>query len=257
MHGRPCRAQRCAPVEVVVEPEQQQEGAMLLVKRIVCLANSRKYAGHCVAGKNLDRESTGQWIRPVSERPFQAVSWDERQYRDGSEPRVLDIIALPVKNSQPNSYQSENWLVDPERHWAYAGTLSWRDLHAFAETPLSLWRNGSNTTHGLNDRVLFTEAKTMQRSLYLIGLAAISVRVFAPGVRFGETRRRVQASFTYRDVPYRLWITDPVLEQRYRACDDGVYPIGPCFATISLGEPVKDGYCYKLVAAIIERGMGD
>jgi hypothetical protein len=40
------------------------------------------------------------------------------------------------------------------------------------------------------------------------------------------------------------------VERTYLARDDGRYQIGECFATISLGEP-HEGYCYKLVAALI------
>ena len=33
--------------------------------KIVCLANSRKISGRCIAGKIMD---SGKWIRPVSSR---------------------------------------------------------------------------------------------------------------------------------------------------------------------------------------------
>ncbi|HXF07312.1 MAG TPA: hypothetical protein VNK45_02110 [Candidatus Acidoferrales bacterium] len=56
-------------------------------------------------------------------------------------------------------------------------------------------------------------------------------------------------------VPYHLWVTDPIYERAYLARSDGDYGIGESFVTVSLGEPHK-GYCYKLIAAIIERGGG-
>ena len=87
-------------------------------KRIVCLANSRKWSGRCIAGKEIQEDGrVGDWIRPVSDRDSQEVSEEERQYEDGSDPRVLDVIDVPILNAQPKDYQQENWLLDPEYYW--------------------------------------------------------------------------------------------------------------------------------------------
>jgi hypothetical protein len=44
-----------------------------------------------------------------------------------------------------------------------------------------------------------------------------------------------------------------VVEREYLAQDNGEYQIGESYLTVSLGEPHDDGYCYKLVAAVIRR----
>lgn len=48
-----------------------------------------------------------------------------------------------------------------------------------------------------------------------------------------------------------MWVTDPVIEREYLAKDDGDHGLGECYLTMSLGERSDDGYCYKLIAAVI------
>jgi len=44
------------------------------------------------------------------------------------------------------------------------------------------------------------------------------------------------------------------MEAAYKDRGAGIYPIGECFVTVSLSEPHDDGYCYKLVAAVMTPG---
>jgi hypothetical protein len=62
---------------------------MAAVKRIVCLANSRKLSGRCIAGKEFGGNAAGTWIRPVGAREHGEVSEYERQYEDGSDPQKI------------------------------------------------------------------------------------------------------------------------------------------------------------------------
>ncbi len=47
---------------------------MKTVKQVVCLANSRKLNGRCIAGKELVQGKATDWIRPVSTREHEEVS---------------------------------------------------------------------------------------------------------------------------------------------------------------------------------------
>jgi hypothetical protein len=38
-----------------------------VIKRILCLANSRKLSGRCVAGTEIVKGRPGTWLRPVSD----------------------------------------------------------------------------------------------------------------------------------------------------------------------------------------------
>lgn len=117
----------------------------MLVKRIVCLANSRKLNGRCVAGIEITGGKRRGWIRPVSAREHQEVSEYERQYESGADPRVLDMGDVPLLNAKPHEYQQENWLLDPARYWVKTGTATWDDLDRLADRPEPLWINGHNT----------------------------------------------------------------------------------------------------------------
>jgi hypothetical protein len=221
-----------------------------MIKRLVCLANSRKRYGRCIAGRELLQGELGQWVRPVSDREHEEVSEYERQYEDGSDPRVLDIIDVPLIRARGNRHQPENWLLDPGRYWSKAGEFKHKNLHFLADPQGELWINGRDTYNGLNDFVLVDEADRIGGSLKLIFVDSLQLYVYSPGQVFGNRKRRVQAAFSFSRVGYRLWVTDPLIETRYLAQPNGVHTLGPSYLTVSLGEPLDDR-CYKLVAAII------
>lgn len=226
---------------------------MSTIKRIVCLANSRKLNGRCIAGIELTQDGIAQgWIRPVSAREHEEVSEYERQYEDGSDPKVLDVIEVPLLEHRPNAFQEENWLLDPQYYWVRVGRIDWGGLAPLATPIAGLWVNGHHTYNGLNDSIPLELAATVTSSLCLIRVSSLQLHVFAPGEAFGNSKRRVQGHFRHQGTEYRLWVTDPVFERCYLAKPNGYYALEECFLTVSLGEPLN-GVCYKLIAAIIPR----
>ncbi len=222
------------------------------LKRIVCLANSRKLTGRCIAGLEWSEEQViGSWVRPVSARENQEVSEYERQYSNGNDPRVLDIINIPVIGPQPKDHQSENWLLNPDYYWEKVGEFSRSALSELVAPIAPLWIDGQSTYHGQNDKVSLESIGSVADSLRLIHVGRLDLAVFNPGEAFGTPKRRVQGQFTHGGTEYKLWVTDPQYERAYLAKPDGTYGIGECYLTISLGEPFKGAY-YKLIAAIIE-----
>lgn len=222
-----------------------------MIKRIICLANSRKVSGRCVAGREMpERRVLGPWIRPVSDRQDGEVSWRERHYQNGTDPRLLDIIDIPLLGPRTKPNQPENWLLDPRYYWSKTGEFRYEHLSNLTEATCTLWVNGSSTYNGLNDYVSADEANAASGSLKLIAVDDLRLRVYSPSGSFGDSKRRVQAIFSFNKDDYRLWVTDPEIEQTYLAQPDGVYDLGPHYLTVSLGEP-WNGRCYKLVAAII------
>lgn len=166
---------------------------------------------------------------------------------------VLDVIDVPVLEARPRTFQSENWLLDPNYYWSKVERLTPRDLPDYVDNAGPLWLNVGSTRAGLNDQIPLDQANGLTSSLTLVRVPSVRISVLSTGAAFGNPRRRVQARLVLGGVDYSLWVTDPIYERRYLAQENADYELGPSFLTLSLGEPYS-GYVYKLVAAIIEEG---
>jgi len=219
---------------------------------IVCLANSRKPpSGRCVAGREVTSSGFGDWIRPVSARSSQEVSEEERRYQDGTDPMVLDLIAIEMTHPQPQHHQQENHLIDADHCWVKRGTVSWRDLQPAVEDPAGpLWLNGYSSSCGHNDRVPEDRAIGLPRSLYLVRPDELTLIVASEGGDFGPPRRRLRARFSLSGHSYCAVVTDPWMECQCLAGSDGESKLDDALLCVSLGE-VFHGYAYKLAAAVI------
>lgn len=226
---------------------------MNFTKQIVCLANSRKHSGRCIAGKEVLEQGFGGWIRPISARQSAEISEEERRYKDGTSPRVLDIIQIPMISAAPHLYQTENFVIDAHCYWSKTGTVSWNALKPLLDEPASIWTNGDSTYYGANDRMKLDVAGRHNHSLVLIQPSGLKIHVTTEGAEFGNPRRRVRAAFRYQGEFYRLIVTDPVAECAFLGKDDGIHALEDAYLCVSLGEAHTDGSCYKLVAAIITR----
>lgn len=221
-------------------------------KKIVCLASSKKPGGRCVAGKEVAGATYGGWIRPISVRPTAEISLDERQYENGDDPEILDVIDIPMMAAAPRVHQTENHMIDSEYYWTQVGSVTWDKIDDMADTPLTLCGNGDSTYHGCNDRMTSTVAAAYSNSLWLIKPDQVTIRVLTPGIAFGNNKRRVRADFKYRSVHYNFGVTDPIVERSFLARENGDYPIAvDIYFCVSLAEAHTDNYCYKLVATII------
>lgn len=216
-------------------------------KEIVVFANSRKTSGRCIAGKELDEGRPGDWVRPVSSRPTQEVSEEERAFEDGSDPKLLDIVSIPCLEERPDPHQIENHLLDPDYYWSHEGRIDWQQLPSWCDSPEVLWNTEDSSSTGLNNRV--ARGYRGGVSLYLVQLDALDILV-GPASDHPRAKRTVRAEFDYRGTPYQLAVTDPVIERDYRRRPNGTYPLANPFVCISLGDLYK-GYYYKLVAAIL------
>ncbi|KUF20202.1 hypothetical protein AT728_31100 [Streptomyces silvensis] len=221
---------------------------METTKRLVCLANSRKHHGRCVAGIDM---ASNTWVRPISDRTGHEVAEHERRYGNGAEPRVLDVIEMRLVERRRSGFQRENWLMDPTVRWRRTGRASWDDLRRLEQPAEPLWINsGDDTYKGVNDRVSVAQAAGLTDSLRLIRVDSVTITVEQA---YDPSRGlEVRAGFRHSECAYILRVTDCVYEERFKGRGVGSYRIGESFLTVSLGEEWS-GYYYKMVAAIIER----
>jgi ATP-dependent DNA helicase RecQ len=237
---------------------------MTSYKTIICLANSRKKGGYCIAGKEIiNHQVTSNWVRPVSDTetgelyhpyvilkiPFPKLpKWlnsilslfIKRQFR----PQVLDIITVPLVKHKPHAYQRENYLIDIHQDWIKeTKIISPTQLTQWCDVVPSLWINDYHSSTGLNDRIpLAKVTNSINSSLLLIIPEHFLIKVLP---------EKVRAEFVFNQQKYSLVITDPQIEKIYRIKPPGDYPIQKkAYLCISLSEPFK-GHCYKLVAAVI------
>lgn len=237
-------------------PPSESDAPLPAETRIVCLANSRKYSGYCFAGKVLPEKrpglsaiaDAGPWVRPVGSSDTGELALTQMTLADGSLPRLLDIIDIPLGPGLPREYQSENHALRPVP-WRRTGRLPQDHLSHLCDQPEGLWENGWASLSGQNDRLPEETARRRhQTSLYLIQPQHLTVIVETGA----QLLKQVRAAFVYQGQSYRFMVTDPEIERRFMMQPSGEYPITDPQAclTISLGEPFQ-GFCYKLVAAIL------
>ena len=227
---------------------------MAYTKRILCLANSYKTGGRCIAGREVIQNSFADWIRPVSHRPHHEINCLEMCYGNGGSASVLDYMDITFQSPQPYDFQTENHLIDAVR-WSHAGTANWADLQNAVDTISGpLWRNGESTYHGRNDKIQENLANQIQSSLMLIRPENANIRVEDEPQYKGGYKRAVRAHFEYSGFNYIIKITDPIALAKYKPLDEGRYPLDDALFCLSLGE-TYEGYAFKLVAAIFTPDM--
>ena len=218
-------------------------------RTFVCFANSRKTSGRCVAGKELINGQPAGWIRPVSSRPTHEISIDERRYQDGRDPDLLHVVSVQFLAAQALPHQPENHLIDDGYYWSQQGTLDFRNIDPWLDTPTTLWDAGYSGYAFTNNRVPDTVASPA--SLYLIRVPSLTLVVGAKSADY--PKRIVRGEFTHGRWPYCLAVTDPHVEAAYLARPDGRYTLDEPVLAVSLGDPFQ-GYFYKLIAAVLYDG---
>ena len=219
------------------------------VFEIICLANSRKLSGRCIAGLRTDGRG---WIRPVGESPDGTLFQGHYILENGSEARVLDVLKIDFTRPRPDPYQPENWLIRGKRWELVARPAPLKDQRAFHSYIVP----GPTLFGNQSDRVsveTFTKAPA-EASLALV-IPDSMEWIIKKNIR---GKRQIRALFSLSGTLYDLGVTDPMFEQYLKSLPLGNYSLksiglrktDKLLLTVSLGEPFQ-GDCYKLITSVL------
>ncbi len=221
---------------------------------ILCLANSRRHGGHCIAGKvfheNAEGGSFGKWIRPVSARKKRELSPAEIRYDDGKMPKLLDFIEIPLAKYMPDGHQTENYLINTEKPWHKVGSASWSQAKTAVDAlpRKMLWVNQESSAEsvGKRDLVRGSSLRKITDSLYLIHPDSLKI-----GFTYNSLgRKQIRGMFQLHGKEYSLVVTDLIMKKKDYPKEDGPYSIQDALLCVSLAMPYIDD-AYKLIAGVI------
>ena len=203
---------------------------------MLCLANSWKSGGRCVAGLRLD---DGSWIRPVSDAEDGELTLRQCTLDNGRQAKPLDVVRVYLKEASPRPHQPENWRVTA-RQWRFRGHMSLRDATRILKQASEVHESGifGNGTDRVSWRDISSQSGGgMESSLTL-------VKTTAPEFQWGRKWGQKRAVFDHGGTTYDLAMTfedSPSVGQSH----------AKWYFTVSLGE-LFHGNCYKLIAGAIE-----
>lgn len=228
----------------------------MYTRDIVILANSRKYNGHCIAGKDL---KTGEWIRLINNRsePFTGNDLLFLCNREAG-PNLLDCYTIPFSERCPEYYQPENERITGEK-WICLERYPFEKIHELVDPPPYEWlgnRQYDPADHFDRVRSNLLKVQTIRKSLLFRNVSYS--RNEAELIYFAEKRGfRPSLRFTCSGTRYKLKITDIKIPQN-PALRPATKRVMSAYVTIGLGHPFEaaDNAHFKLVVGIIRSTEG-
>lgn len=215
----------------------------------LCLANSYKSHGRCVAGLRMDGRG---WVRPITQHEHGTLHPDEYHARNGREFQLLDIISLDLVEACPTPYQPENWAgafpADFVRRATEREAVALLDANLHTHEPL--FGNQS-------DRVPQATLDDRPASYSLAVIQPHDVTIHVRPNYHGNKRGHAAFNFGHYEQS-AISITDPAWQSRCRDLNFGQHTLADLgiieetsrvLFIVSLTEPFQ-AHCYKVVAGI-------
>lgn len=214
-----------------------------MLTRFVCLANSYKKGGRCLAGVALDNNNNPaiesghpKWIRPVCDTPHGEIPHKSVLYLS-----ILDIIEIDVTGCpEQKRYQSENVLFREN---------SINVIGRFDSGKLNLLCDNRNLIFESRGKAVSEE--TIGKLAYSLKLIKVhQFEVTEKPHNDKPNKQQIRLLFSYHENQYDFPVTDPVFLYQYQSNPDFMKQFNKAFLTVSLGIAWQNWH-YKLVAGVI------
>ncbi|MBP0019952.1 MAG: hypothetical protein J7647_20665 [Cyanobacteria bacterium SBLK] len=230
---------------------------------IICLANSLKHGGRCIAGFKTDGSG---WLRPVSSQGEGTLYDEHYTLACGRKPELFSILKIECDRPHSRNHQPENWIVS-DRQWEFVGWPTTLQLNQLLKKEIQKANHSSTLLGTQSDRI---SLERLQNDPSSASLCLIKPKHIIWKIDTFSNKRKFRVIFALNGIEYNLNITDSYWRNLLKRLDDGEYSCKEAieqlnlenFApdkflfTISLGEPFQIAddesfYCYKLVSAVI------
>jgi len=213
-------------------------------KAFICLANSHRESGLCIAGKeiSLDYQETNRatildWFRPIG-ATVPALPQSFSTIKRG------DIVHCYIDSHSPSQIQPENHILSTPHRLKTKGNFSKQSFDSLLDTPSTLWECGCHSSAGMNNKVCAETIAQNLQSLYFIRITNHTI-----SKELVYERDKLKLEFIYNSKTYKLSITANKCGSYWNTLqsNSSINVAGSAYITLSLGQPYTDGYCYKLV----------
>jgi hypothetical protein len=224
-------------------------------RTIVCLANSYKHGGRCVAGICLEN---GKWIRLRAEDGDGSLGPHDYTLADGhGELRLLDVFEVQLHYALPSDCHPEDWVATadwwrlverpcPQEHWNRVTERVQKD---------------GTLLGGFSDRVW---ASVLQKRPAEASLALVCPTDLWWWVREDRGKLKYRALFRRNNVTFDLAVTDPRWLEQMHLLPVGIHPhrllvaeAKETWLTVSLSEAFSPGgggaAHFRIVAGVMVR----
>ncbi len=222
----------------------------------ICLANSYKYGGRCIAGVEIRLSDDEKSFRVVTEngepkwlRPVQrGTEHEEIAAETARNIRILDVIELETTDSCGDGCQSENVYFKRMRIV--------KSLPFSPKVLQALLSQRESILHSEERFLTHDEYCANSGSLMLIEPEEPEIIRELKITDEGKRVPKYKARFSYKGIEYLLPITDPRYLERMEGYSKmplvGKFETGTFFFTISMAAEAWNDKHYKLLAGIID-----
>lgn len=213
--------------------------------RIVCLSNSFKEGGRCLAGIEINenrqiifRNNRPKWIRPVCNTPHEEVP-----NQIAVNINYYEVIEFDIDpNYSRDDYQCENVLIQNN----HITSIQHVNMNNIMDRLCD--NNKFNLIFGNRGKAVHPDQiGTLNHSLMMINVSNFEIieRTYE-----GQNYPQIRISFNYNSNNYELPITDPFFLHQYQLNNNLLENVESLYLILSLGV-LHEGWYSKLVATIL------